>query len=291
LQIFCQIYFSLQKKRNLSIQVENKFYLYKMTWLLNKKIVVIGGTTGMGLSAALAFVREGAQVIVVGRDPESCKKAELLLKSNGKALNGDAIHEKTAQQAIDLCINMYGDFNGLYHVAGGSGRKYGDGPLHELTLEGWNKTFELNLTSLMLSNQAAVKTFLSRNTEGPILNMGSVLGSSPSTTYFTTHAYAASKAAVTGFIKATAAYYAKNNIRINGLYPALVETPMAQRAAQDDKIMGFIKTKQPLDGGRIGVPEDLDGAAVYFMSDYAKFTTGQILMVDGGWTISEGQII
>jgi NAD(P)-dependent dehydrogenase (short-subunit alcohol dehydrogenase family) len=269
-----------------------------MAWLLNKKIVVIGGTTGMGLSAALAFVQEGAQVIVVGRNPESCIEAEKLLKSNGKALVGDATDEKTAQQAIDLCINTYGDFNGLYHVAGGSGRKYGDGPLHELTLEGWNKTFELNLTSLMLSNQAAVKTFLSRNiwnpdasgTEGVVLNMGSVLGSSPSITYFTTHAYAASKAAVTGFIKATAAYYAKNNIRINGLYPALVETPMAQRAAQDNLILDFIKTKQPLDGGRIGAPEDLDGAAVYFMSDYAKFTTGQVLIVDGGWTVSEGQI-
>ena len=97
--------------------------------------------------------------------------------------------------------------------------------------------------------------------------------------------------AVTGFIKATAAYYAPHNIRINGLYPALVETPMAQRAANDDAILGFIKTKQPLGGGRIGIPSDLDGAAVYFMSDYAKFTTGQILMVDGGWTISEGQIV
>jgi NAD(P)-dependent dehydrogenase (short-subunit alcohol dehydrogenase family) len=261
-----------------------------MAWLQNKKIVVIGGTTGMGLSAAQAFVREGAQVVVVGRNPDSCESAATLLGANGKALSGDASQPDTAQAAIDLCIQSFGDFNGLYHVAGGSGRKWGDGPLHELTLEGWNKTFELNLTSLMLSNQAAVRTFLARNTEGVVLNMGSVLGSSPSITYFTTHAYAASKSAVTGFIKAIAAYYARYNIRINGLYPALVETPMAQRAANDQKILDFIKTKQPLDGGRIGIPEDLDGAAIYFMSDYARFTTGQVLMVDGGWTVSEGQI-
>ncbi|HEX3164603.1 MAG TPA: SDR family oxidoreductase, partial [Chitinophagaceae bacterium] len=58
------------------------------------------------------------------------------------------------------CIEEFGSFDGLYHVAGGSGRKFGDGPLHELTMEGWNKTLELNLTSLMLSNQAAVKKFL-----------------------------------------------------------------------------------------------------------------------------------
>ena len=64
---------------------------------------------------------------------------------------------------------------------------------------------------------------------------------------------------------------------------------MAKRAANDEKILSFIKTKQPLDGGRIGQPEDLDGLAVYFMSDQSKFTTGQVVAVDGGWSISEGQ--
>ena len=72
--------------------------------------------------------------------------------------------------------------------------------------------------------------------------------------------------------------------------PALVETPMAQRAATDAAIMDYIETKQPLDGGRIGRPDDLDGAACFFMSDYSAFTTGQVLAVDGGWAVSEGQI-
>lgn len=71
--------------------------------------------------------------------------------------------------------------------------------------------------------------------------------------------------------------------------PALVETPMAQRAANDEAILSYINTKQPLDGGRIGQPQDLDGLAVYFMSDQSKFTTGQVIAVDGGWSISEGQ--
>jgi NAD(P)-dependent dehydrogenase (short-subunit alcohol dehydrogenase family) len=119
--------------------------------------------------------------------------------------------------------------------------------------------------------------------------MSSVLGYAPSPKYFVTHAYAAAKSAVVGFSKSIAAYYAANNIRINVLAPALVETPMAERAANDKNILSFIKTKQPLDGGRIGAPSDLDGAAVYFMSDHSKFTTGQVLSVDGGWSISEGQ--
>lgn len=260
-----------------------------MELLENKKLVIIGGTTGLGLSAAKAFVNEGAQVVVVGRNSESVTEASVILKENGIALVGDACQEATAKEAIKICLTKHGGFDGLYHVAGGSGRKFGDGPLHELSLEGWNKTFELNLTSLMLSNQAAVQAFLKLKKPGTILNMGSVLGYSPSPKHFVTHAYAATKSAVIGFTKSIAAYYASNNIRANVLAPALVETPMAQRAANDEIILSFIKTKQPLDGGRIGTPGDLDGAAVYFMSDQSRFTTGQVLAVDGGWEISEGQ--
>lgn len=260
-----------------------------MNWLQHKRIVIIGGTSGIGLSAAQAYVREGARVVVVGRDKEKTLKALDELGSNAEGVTADASHESTAAEAIQLCIKKFGNFDGLYHVAGGSGRRFGDGPLHELTLEGWNKTIELNLTSLMLSNRAAIKAFQELKISGTILNMASVLGYSPSPEYFSTHAYAATKSAIIGFTKSIAAYYAKENIRVNALAPALVETPMAQRAANDEKILSFIKTKQPLDGGRIGKPSDLDGAAVYFMSDYSKFTTGQILSIDGGWDVSEGQ--
>jgi NAD(P)-dependent dehydrogenase (short-subunit alcohol dehydrogenase family) len=259
-------------------------------WLESKKIVVIGGTTGMGLSAAMAFVREGAQVVVVGRNPESCAVAEKQLDGNGLAMSGDASDPQTAVKAIALCQQIFGDFNGLYHVAGGSGRRFGDGPLHDLSLDGWQYTVNLNLTSLMLSNQAAVRAFRAQGNGGTILNMGSVLGSSPSPAYFATHGYAAVKSAVIGFTKSVAAYYANDNIRVNVLAPALVETPMSQRATTDATIMAFARTKQPLDGGRIGQPKDLDGAAVYFMSDYSAFTTGQTITVDGGWSVSEGQL-
>ena len=257
--------------------------------LENKNIVIIGGTTGIGLSAAKAFIAAGAKVVAVGRNEESVVAAKKILSGNAEVYSANATHIETAEKAIQVCMEKFGSFDGLYHVAGGSGRKMGDGPLHELTLEGWNKTFELNLTSLMLSNKAAVKKFLELKKSGTILNMGSVLGFSPSSKFFSTHAYAAAKAAIIGFSKSIAAYYAKDNIRINVIAPALVETPMAQRAANDQEILSFIKTKQPLDGGRIGRPEDTDGIAVYFMSDQSKFTTGQVVAVDGGWTLSEGQ--
>lgn len=255
--------------------------------LEKKKLVIIGGTTGLGFSAAKAFIAEGARVIVVGRAEENVAAAQSSLGKFAWVMSGDATQPITTEQAIATCLEKFGGFDGLYHVAGGSGRKWGDGPLHELTLEGWNKTLELNLTSLMLSNQAAVKHFRLQNMGGSILNMGSVLGYAPAPNYFSTHAYAAAKSAILGFSKSIAAYYAADNIRVNVLAPALVETPMAQRAANDEAIRAYIAKKQPLDGGRIGQPSDLDGLAIYFMSDASRFTTGQCIGVDGGWAISD----
>ncbi len=268
------------------------------TWLIDmrpfdlsgKSLVVIGGTTGLGFSAARAFVANGARVVVVGRNPESVEAARAKLGDAALAFAADAIVPETAVRAIAMAREKFGGFHGLYHVAGGSGRKLGDGPLHELTDAGWHSTLEMNLSPVMCSNRAAVRQFLAQGTGGSILNLGSVLGWSPSPRFFATHAYAAAKSAIIGLTKSIAAYYAEKAIRCNVLAAALVETPMAQRAARDETILRYIQTKQPLDGGRIGQAGDLDAAAVYFMSDASKFATGQVLAVDGGWSITDGQI-
>ncbi|HSU56735.1 MAG TPA: SDR family oxidoreductase, partial [Candidatus Dormibacteraeota bacterium] len=201
--------------------------------LSGKSIVVVGGTTGIGFSAAQTFIAHGARVVVVGRNAKSVKDAQGALGTDGFAFSGDAVNPRTAVRAIRAAVSKFGGFHGLYHVAGGSGRSMGDGPLHEITDEGWRKTLNLNLTSLMLSNRAAVQQFLSQRTGGTILNISSVLGWSPSIRHFATHGYAASKAAVLGFSQAIAAYYAPTDIRVNVLAPALVETPMARRAVGD----------------------------------------------------------
>lgn len=260
-----------------------------MSRLAGKVLVVIGGTSGLGLSAAKAFVREGARVVVVGRDPAKVRAARQALGDAARALTSDAARPQCADRAIQVAVREFGGLDGLYHVAGGSGRRQGDGPLHEVSDAGWRATLDHNLTSLFYSNRAATQQFLRQHSGGSVLNMGSVLGWSPSPRYFATHAYAAAKAAIIGLTKAAAAYYAPHGIRFNVLAPALVATPMSERAQQNEEIMAFVRTKQPLDGGRIGDPTDLDGAAVYFMSDESRFTTGQVLAVDGGWDVTEGQ--
>lgn len=258
--------------------------------LSGKTFAIIGGSTGLGFSAARALVAAGAKVGLCGRSADTLNAALAELGAERACgLCGDASHPATAESLIAKVVERFGCLDGLYHVAGGSGRSRGDGPLHEMTDEGWRYTVDLNLTSLVWSNRAAVRQFLAQGSGGAILNMGSVLGCSPSPEHFSSHAYAATKSAVIGFSRSVASRYAADNIRVNVIAPALVETPMSERARGDDAILGFIRAKQPLDGGRVGVPEDLDAAVLFLLGPGGNYVTGQVLAVDGGWSVSEGR--
>lgn len=252
-------------------------------------ILIMGGTTGLGLSAAEKLVADGARVVVASRSAEHVEDALKKLGAAARGLVGDAAQADTSDRAVALAVESFGRLDALYHVAGGSGRSSGDGVLHDLTDEGWRYTVDLNLSSVVFSNRAAVRQLRQQGGGGCILNMSSVLGWSPSPRYFASHAYAASKAAVIGFSQSIASYYAAEGIRVNVIAPALFETPMSARACGDAEIMRFVATKQPLDGGRAGLPADADGAACFLLSRDAGFITGQVIAVDGGWTVSEGQ--
>ena len=99
--------------------------------LADKSLIIIGGTTGIGLSAAKAFVAEGARIVIVGRKPESVEAAQRDIGETARALVGDACDPTTASRAIETALREFGAFHGLYHVAGGSGRRQGDGPLEK----------------------------------------------------------------------------------------------------------------------------------------------------------------
>lgn len=248
-------------------------------------IVIVGGTSGLGLSAALACQREGARLAVLGRDDEYADGAASALGASVPLLRADATAPASAAAVIDLAARTYGVVDGLVHVAGGSGRRFGDGPLDRVSDDGWRTTLDLNASSVFLSNRAMLQHLLQARRRGAIVNVASVLGFSPAPAHFATHAYAAAKAAVIGLSQSTAAYYAPHDIRINVVAPALVDTPMAARAATDPAILEYVRQKQPLDGGRIGHPSDVDGAVVFLLSPESRFVTGQVLAVDGGWTV------
>jgi NAD(P)-dependent dehydrogenase (short-subunit alcohol dehydrogenase family) len=115
-----------------------------------------------------------------------------------------------------------------------------------------------------------------------------VLALQPSPKHFDTAAYTAAKGGIIALSRLAAARYAPDGVRINVLAPGLVDTPMSTRAVNDPAIRHFLRTKQPLGPGP-GRPEDCAGAAVFLCSDEARFITGAVLPVDGGWCVSEGQ--
>jgi NAD(P)-dependent dehydrogenase (short-subunit alcohol dehydrogenase family) len=256
--------------------------------LQNKRCLIVGGTTGLGLAAARRFVEEGARLVIAGR---SVDKGAAAVDALGGPVHffacdaGDAVQVKLLYEHV---VETLGGLDVLYHVAGISGRRHGDGPLHECTDDGWQATVDANLKSTFHTNRAAVQHCLHERRPGVILNMASVLGLAPSPKYFDTYAYAATKGGILAMSRLAAARYAPDGIRINVLAPGLIDTPMAARAVHDPDVAAFLRTKQPLRQGP-GSAEDCADAAVFLCSDEARFVTGVVLPVDGGWCVSEGQ--
>jgi NAD(P)-dependent dehydrogenase (short-subunit alcohol dehydrogenase family) len=260
------------------------------TSLSGRVALVVGGTTGLGFAGVRTLLARGARVALTGRNADEVREAANQFGNDALGVAADAMDPAGANQAVAATVERFGRLDALYHVAGGSGRKMGDGPLHEITDEGWRYATDLNLSSVFYSNRAAVRQFLAQGAGGAILNLASVLAYSPSPAHFATHAYAAAKAGIIGLTRSAAAFYAPQNIRINALAPGLVDTPMARRALADPSIASFARRKQPLDGGRPASTADFDEAVAFFLSDASRFVTGQVLAVDGGWDLSDGSV-
>jgi NAD(P)-dependent dehydrogenase (short-subunit alcohol dehydrogenase family) len=242
-------------------------------------VLLITGSSGIAEATALSGRREGWRVFVVG-----CEEAECVRVSPEAYFVADLREENAVQKAFDACVAKFGAIDAVFNVAGSSGRRLGDGPVHECSLEGWEGTFAANARPAFLVSRAAVRHWLSEKKGGALLNISSVLAFSPEPSHFATHAYASAKAATISMSHSMAAQYASNGIRVNVLAPALVRTPMSTRAQSDAEICAFIEQKQPLSRGFLE-PGDIADTALFLLSDKARHITGQVITVDGGWTL------
>ncbi len=256
--------------------------------------VLVTGSTGMGGSAARALAAEGANVFVVARDSGRLAELAAEVRAVGGSIAtfaADLRDEAAVEAAFAAFDATVGRLDAVYGVAGISGRRFGDGPLHEATLKGWETVLGANATSQFLVARAAVRRMLAQERDGgwgrgTILLMSTQLARHPGPQYFATHGYAASKGAIEGLVRAAAATYAPEGIRINAIAPSLIATPMSRRAQSDEAIVAYLVAKQPLAGGSIDA-EAVTSVALHLLSPEARMVTGQIVAVDGGWSVSE----
>ena len=259
---------------------------------LRDRGILVTGSTGIAGAAAEAFAAEGARVFVTSRSEVHC--ADLvgrILAAGGIAglHAAELTDERQVSAAVDAAAAFLGRIDGLFSVAGGSGRRFGVGPLHEVTLAGWEQTLALNATTQFLTIGAVLRRMLAQppdgsGSRGVLLLMSSVLAFDPVPEHFGTHAYAASKGAIAALTTTLAAYYAAQGIRVNAVAPGLVKTPMSERAAGDQATAEFARRKQPLADGFLD-PADVASAAVYLLGDESRHVTGQILKIDAGWSV------
>jgi NAD(P)-dependent dehydrogenase (short-subunit alcohol dehydrogenase family) len=255
--------------------------------------VLVTGSTGMGASAAVTLAAEGARVLVVSRDPAHLAALETAAcAGDAFATHAADLRDETAvDTAFDAFEARFGRLDAVYSVAGISGRRYGDGPLHEATIDGWRTVIEANATTQFLVARAAVRCMRRQADDGAwgrgsILLMSSQLARHPAALHFATHAYAASKGAIESLVRAAAATYAPEHIRVNAIAPSLIATPMSRRAQGDEAILAYLGQKQPLAGGPI-TADDVTPVALHLLSSEARMITGQVVAVDGGWSVSE----
>lgn len=254
------------------------------------KVWLITGASGMAAATMRLAIAGGARVFFVSRTESECAA---LAAELGEACGyhvADLSVSSSAKTVLSACLDHFGRLDALYNVAGLSGRRWGDGPLHLCSDEGWRVTLDNNLDSLFYMSRAVIAYWMEQpvgenGLRGTVLNMASVLGVSPEARHFTTHAYIASKSAIIGLSRAMASYYAPHKIRVNAIAPALVRTPMTVRSQNDPAILDYIRKKQPLTDGMVEA-EDVARASVFLLSDDSRAITGEVITVDGGWSVS-----
>ena len=258
------------------------------------RTVIVTGSTGMAASAAQALAAEGARVCVVSRTEVHARTlADEITAGGGQAAYAVAelSDEAAVEAAYTACLGAADGLDGLFHAAGISGRRFGDGLVHEAELGGWQAVMAANATSTFLVCRAAVRRMRGQNPDpagrrGAIVTMSSVLARHPMAEHFGTHAYAASKGAIEALTRAMAAAYAAAGIRVNAVAPSLVATPMSERAQSDPAVRAYLERKQPLMGGPIGT-DDITPTVLHLLSDDAAAITGQVIDIDAGWGVSE----
>jgi NAD(P)-dependent dehydrogenase (short-subunit alcohol dehydrogenase family) len=252
-----------------------------VTRLAGKSAVITGGGTGIGQAIALAFAREGAQVVVAGRRKEKLDETLHLLQQAGcsaLAFECDVTKAADTQRVVKSAEDTFGKVNVLVNNAGALSVS----TVENITEEDWDRVMATNVKGPFLMSRAALPA-MRRAGGGSIINVGSVLGI---VAIRDRAAYCASKGGVSMLTKAMALDHAQDNIRVNCVCPSIVESDMTRNLFAETEVGQQARESRlasiPL--GRFGKPADIAGLTVFLASEESSWMTGTVIPVDGGVT-------
>jgi len=249
--------------------------------LKGKKVLVTGGTAGIGREIALAFGRAGADVAIFGTNRARADEVIALLKKEAsdpqqqfhcETLN---ISEKEpVEKAITHLLTLWPQIDILINNAGITR----DGLLMKMSEQDWDSVLDTNLKSVYNTCQALIRSMIKQRS-GKIINISSVVGLTGNAGQVN---YAASKSGMIGFTKALAQEVASRGIAVNCIAPGFIETAMTEKLSSEQR--EALLKKIPM--GRMGKPEEIAQAALFLASDACRYMTGQVITVDGGMVMS-----
>ncbi|PRH87409.1 oxidoreductase [Labrys okinawensis] len=248
--------------------------------LQGRVAIVTGAGSGIGRAAALAFAREGANVVVAGRRVREIEETAGALEAEGVkalAIPTDVSRSGDIEALIANTVRHFGRLDCAFNNAGIEGVF---APITDLSEEDFDQVIATNLKGVWLAVKHQVAAMLQHGTGGAIVNTsswlakGALAGSS---------VYSASKGALDAMIRAVALEVAERNIRINNVNPGIIDTPMLRRFVNDETAKPWIDFTP---AKRLGRPADIGDVAMWLCTDEARFVTGQSLLVDGGYTIA-----
>ena len=241
--------------------------------LQNKVAIITGGSRGIGFATAKLFSEEGSNVIITSKDSKRLSHAASQLQ-NTSAVQADIKNQDEINKVVKKTIEQFGKIDILVNNAGIFPNVK---LLHEISEDEWNEVIDVNLTGQFRFTKAVIPHMLKEG--GSIVNVSSDAGLK-AYVGFHADAYSVSKAGLILLTKSAALEYAKNKIRVNCICPGAVETDMIRSSIQTEKQRQIINAQHPL--GRIGQPEEIAKAILYFASDDSAWVTGSVFAIDGG---------